>query len=152
MVIVGLLEKILASKAAVEKKVREQRELLLKVISITHFMVQYIDIFKSMQKTNENHVAGEAIRRAALKGMCTQRSDNEIIPDSEEERIRTSRTPKRRHDEIDSEVDLDSEGHANPRHRPKRRRRTHNKQDEKYDAIFQLLERAEERSKRIVRA
>lgn len=149
MVTVGLLEKILASKAAVAEKAREQKKLLLKVTLIMHFMVRHVDILKSMQKINENHIAGEAIRRAALKGMCTQRSDDEIIPDSEEERIHASCALKRHRDEDDSEVDLDDEGRANPHHGPKRHHRSRNKQEEKYDAIFQLLERAEERGKRM---
>lgn len=151
MVIVGLLEKISASKAAVEKKAREQKELLQKVISILHFMVQggrHVNL-KPMQKVNENYVAGEAIRQAALKGMCAQRSDSEIVPDSKEERTCTSRKLKRHHDENDGEVDHSSEECTSLRRGPKRRRCGRNKHDEKYDAIFQLLERAEERSKRM---
>ena len=57
--------------------------------------------------------------------MCTKRTLDEIAPDSEEERINSSRGPKRRC------------------------RNRRNEHDEKYEAMFELLRKAEERSERM---
>ena len=147
MVIVGLLERILASKAALERKARECKEPILKVISIMYFMVQHVNILRSIQKAKENHMAGEVIHQAALKGMCAQWPDDEIVPDSEEEQINASRKLKQHHEENDGEVDHNNKGQASPHHGPKDRCHSHNKHYKKYKAIFQLLERAGEGNK-----
>ena len=78
--------------------------------------------------------------------MCSHRSDNEIIPDSEEERIRASQGLKRRCDKNES---VDHEERAGAPRGPKHQHHGRNEHDEKYEAIFQLLERAEECSKRM---
>ena len=150
VVIVGLLERILASKAAVKQKAKEQKESALKVVLIMYFMARHTNVQKLIQKANENHIAGEAIQRVALTGMHAQWSNNKIIPDSEEEQVRVSRNLKWHHNEDESELNHNGEERVDAHHGSKRCcHQCCNERDEKYDAIFQLLERAEECGKRM---
>ena len=61
VVIVGLLERILASKTAVKQKAKEQKEFAPKVVLTMYFIARHTNTQKSAQKANENHVAGKAI-------------------------------------------------------------------------------------------
>ena len=84
--------------------------------------ISYHADISEFQRVNESCVGGEAIRMASLKSMTAKQTHDEIVPDSEEEWVNSSRRPKRRRC---------------------------NKYDEKYDAMFDLLTKAEERSQQM---
>jgi hypothetical protein len=121
MAIVGLLEKISASKAEAEKRARDVKDAVQRVMK-PFFIALMTCVANTLQfqKVDESRIGSRAIHMASPGGTGAKRTHDEIIPDSEEDC---------------------------PSPRLKRRRR--NEHDEEYDGIFELLKKAEVRSERM---